>query len=208
MSLLARFQRDINRLIDQDRNTRKRGLLKLLEELPWEAKIPQDALELQDLLKQMLPHLSSLIADSMEKCRELSLQLLHKTVDFIEPSEMIATCLDPLCVRIDDLPFQEPAEEIRLLIVCLFAYIIAKVTPLHIPEDKLHRLIHALTVVITDSFPSVKVEATSVLMKVMRSSSLIRMNYKELLKNLLQNAFHQHSKVRAISLKVTHSFPN
>jgi hypothetical protein len=43
--LLQKFQRDINRMSDSDRNTRKRGLQKLLEELPWNSNKQKKALE-------------------------------------------------------------------------------------------------------------------------------------------------------------------
>jgi hypothetical protein len=34
--LLQKLQRDINRLVDNDRTSRKRGLQKLLEDIPWD----------------------------------------------------------------------------------------------------------------------------------------------------------------------------
>ena len=38
LSIEAQFQRDLNRCHDSDRTTRKKGLEKLLESLPWEKK--------------------------------------------------------------------------------------------------------------------------------------------------------------------------
>ncbi len=33
--LVAKFQRDLNRVLDTDRNTRKRGIQNLIDEIPW-----------------------------------------------------------------------------------------------------------------------------------------------------------------------------
>ena len=206
MTLLARFQREVNRLVDQDRGTRKRGLLKLLEELPWETKLQEDLDELKDFLETVLPTVCALVADSIEKCRELSLRFLLKTCDVLEPISLLSTVLQPLCSRVNDLPFHEPAEEIRLLVLTVFSRIVAKLILSDVPAEQLLVLSHMLGVVLSDSFPSVKVEATNILVVILpHCHTLISMNYKTLIKNLLQNVFHQHSKVRSVTLMVTFS---
>lgn len=203
MSLQARFQREVNRLVDQDRGTRKRGLLKLLEDLPWETKIPQDKDELKDFLEKIIPIVSALVADPIEKCRELSLRVLLKTCEVTAPLHMLDAVLQPLCGRVDDLPFREPAEEIRLLISTVLHTLISKLTISDISTEQLEMLLQMLSVVVTDSFPLVKVEATNILIMLLPNCpALIRMNSKTLTKNLLQNVFHLHSKVRSITLRV------
>ena len=203
MTLLARFQREVNRLVDQDRGTRKRGLLKLLEDLPWETELQEDREQLTNFLKAVIPTVSVLVSDPIEKCRELSLRFLLKTCAIIDPLHMLNTVSQPLCGRVNDVPFLEPAEEIRLLILTVFSGIIAKLTVSDIPAERLQVLLHMLGVVISDSFPSVKVEATNILVQLLPDChASISMNYKTLIKNLLQNVFHQHAKVRSITLRV------
>lgn len=49
-ALRKTFSRDINRTNDSDRNTRKRGLQKLLEDLPWQRVKGSNMSALADLL--------------------------------------------------------------------------------------------------------------------------------------------------------------
>ena len=203
-SLIGKFQRDINRLSDNDRNTRKRGLQKLLEELPWTTKSQQETLE-KAVCATMISPLLVTISDTIEKCRELTLTMLKNIVGVCRS---ISTFSDQLvfelCNRISDVPFAEPSEELRLQIVLLLGDIIKHPSVVsHKDASKIfHPIMGALNKALTDSFPSVKKELADLISLISKISDVcVKSSCKYFIKNLTSNALHQHSKVRTATLK-------
>jgi hypothetical protein len=215
-SLLSAFQRDLNRSTDSDRSTRKRGLQKLLEDLPWGKKSQREALKgfvSEHLLKVLYP----VVADEVEKCRELGLQILKKCLDKCDDIAPAALheLVNALCARICDVPFLEPAEEIRLLIVELLMAIrkhpsLAAHAESEILRSELapvissidERIVQTLAKSLTDGFPSVKRGGAELLIFICRTSpAIVKSYYKQLLKPLIANSAHQHSKSRSITLQ-------
>jgi hypothetical protein len=81
-SFVQKYQRDLNRIAESDRNTRKRGLQKLLEDLPWESR--QESIHLQQLcISSLFRQLFALLGDPVEKCREVSLTMYRKMLPII-----------------------------------------------------------------------------------------------------------------------------
>jgi hypothetical protein len=124
MKLSEQFQRDINRVLDPDRNSRKRGLQKLHETLPWERK--EEVLELIE--SQLFLVLISLVDDSVEKCREYSLKIIKSFLLNLKnrsiSQELLFQLTFKLCSRVDDFPFPETAEELRLIIAVILLLIV------------------------------------------------------------------------------------
>ena len=138
-TLLLKFQRDINRMQDSDRNTRRRGLQNLLEELPWTGKGGSGTKKaLRQLIgNNILPLVLGLdinfvesnvnfrvlgpgmLADPVEKCRELALQFVKMIFENISgfKSSVICAISHALSARVSEAPFPETAEELRLLVV-------------------------------------------------------------------------------------------
>ena len=117
LTLVSSTQREINRLTDEDRNTRKRGLQKLLDEVPWAGKGGSGTKKAvkQFAISILLPAIlgvtiesgkgtgggddgaesgavqaafsfrggTGTLVDNVEKVRELSLQVVKKSVENI-----------------------------------------------------------------------------------------------------------------------------
>ena len=203
----VKFQRDINRFTDNDRGSRKRGLQRILDELPWSTSDPHESTELETLITScLLPLLPPLFSDPVEKCRELSLHILSKTCDSLSSQHSISLlqAMGPLCLRLSDTPFPESTEELRLQIIVLLSKICARMSSsgLDLDASLLKSLLQTITLSLTDTFPAVKQESAQLLVSILPSvAPLIRMNSKLLVRNLVANVYHQHSKVRVDTLK-------
>jgi hypothetical protein len=123
MNLEVQFQRDLNRCIDSDRNTKKKGLQKLFESLPWnDKKVKADVLVtylLDHVFKVILDN--NLISDPVEKCREYTFKIIQSTANLWKGHtnmnyELFLHLSNQLCNRVNELPFPENAEELRFLI--------------------------------------------------------------------------------------------
>lgn len=208
LNLEATYQRDLNRILDADRNTRKRGLQKLLESLPWEKK--SDRAELLCYVNDHLLRTTlTAVADPVEKCRELALRILKnitgiwKDVDY----EVLLDMNSKLCERIAESPFPETAEELRLLVVEILVEVTKKDNKmrkkLETPQNSLaDRIVTVMCKALNDNFPAVKRtsgELITYLCKV--NKQVVRTHVKLLVKGLSANSNHQHSKTRQISLQ-------
>ncbi len=202
--LERKFAREINRISDADRNARKRGLQKLLDELPWN----EEKKSVKDLfLTTLKDPVFITIADPIEKCRDLSLQILMKVVDTFEDITSFAdSVMSLLYARIGDTPFPEPAEELRLQVGTLIHRIF---THKSLPADEKQNILtcipsflSALSVAIRDSFPAVKTQLSTLVIDVAPYARFAtRKHVKDIIKSLAINAMHQHSKVRSATLR-------
>lgn len=212
-NLESLFQRDLNRVLDADRNTRKRGLQKLLDDLPWEKKGNDRKELLEFCLQFVIKNILQTVSDSVEKCRELSLKILlkiakiWKTVDF----ELLVEINNKLVERIIEIPFPEVAEELRLLVIEMMQQIIVKDHKLRQTNSSESMSLLNSTIVdksllgvskaLHDNFPSVKRACGDLICLISDISiSHLRPHAKTLIKGLISNASHQHSKTRQITL--------
>ena len=186
-NITLKFQREINRISDSDRNTRKSGLKKLTENLPWSCTAPDEVESLRQTCTEVIfePLLHTLI-DQVEKCRELSIVLLTKIVNLYHNQlsyEMISKLVNVLCSRVNDTPFPEKGD-------------VKSMSEVIIP---------AIGKALVDQFPDVKKACSEVLIEIgkLTTSDIIRAHYKILLKGLVVNASHQHYKVRSLTIKVS-----
>jgi hypothetical protein len=203
--LQQKFQREINRISDSDRNTRKRGLQKLVESLPWTS--PEDAEALRGLCLQTLftPLLQG-VADPVEKCREHSISLLTKTVGLCAPFEtdQAIQLVNALCARVNDIPFPETGEEIRLQVLDLLSLVLSHPVAPGLLEACAPVVLQAMTKALQDSFPSVKRTCCDItILFCIHIPDAVRVHFKNLTKYLCVNALHQHHKVRSASLTVS-----
>jgi len=210
-SILLKFQRDLNRISDPDRMTRKRGLQKLLDDLPWGKRSQRD--ELNDFIKyHLLPVIITHISDTVEKCREVSVEIIKKCLEKCDSIDIhhLGQMIEQLCSRVNEVPFPEASEEIRLQVLEIVLMIKIYLDVMHnkghiqaTERDKLIELmLQSLCKVLSDSFPSVKRICAEIICSVVTTSPvLLRSYYKQLLKTLLLNATHQHSKTRVATLQ-------
>ena len=210
--LKGKFQRDINRIADADRNTRKRGLQKLLEDLPWKESSQRDAL-IRLSLEILLQPLISAGADPVEKCRESALMLLSKVIALASDiSDFSRSLVRSLSQRINDTPFPEASEELRLQIAVLLDQIlrhpsvlansrVETTTQFPFPD-----LLVALPKALSDPFPSAKRQLADLIVSIAAHSRNGGVHFSvPVFKCLAANAVHQQHKVRSSSLKVTAS---
>ena len=207
-ALEVKFQRDLNRIIDSERNTRKRGLQKILDDLPWDSLSDRPDEFTSFINETLLRLLITTISDPIEKCRELTLLILQKIFsgDKLLTCENINDLIRKLSQRIGENPFPEPAEELRLLLV----EIITKIFRFYVNKSSNAEEICNLSNVVLDSlcktlhdnFPAVKrscAELISISSTI--SPKVVQLHLKSLLKGLTANVLHQHAKTRILSLQ-------
>lgn len=226
MSWEAQYQREVNRALDADRNTRKKGLQKLLESLPWDKKSIK-----AELIKFVEDHLLKLciagISDQVEKCREYSLKILKSYFGLLLKKNPVApdvlqSLLQALYARVNDNPFPEVAEELRLLALELLVIVFHRIKPLlkdSAPQsdeaqesaslfplfrEDLERLVVAIAKALGDNFPAVKRAAAELVVLMCASKAMrviLRSHSKTLVRALIANINHQHSKTRSVTLQ-------
>jgi len=101
-------------------------------------------------------------------------------------------------------PFEETAEEIRLLLLKLMTSLIVKAPSTTAFESCMIPLKRALT----DNFPEVKRECCLLIAKLAKDEDggkVLRGHGEGLIKGLLGNLNHQHSKTRQMTVKVRQS---
>jgi len=203
-ALLQKFQREINRTSDSDRMTRKRGLQKLLDDLPWKSAKEAAALEALFVAHLLVPLVAG-VADPVEKCRELSLSLLQACFRVASPSlssEVVLRVVRSLCERVGEVPFLEPAEELRLQVLELVAAVLQHPAAAAAYPQAADLVLAALAKALTDTFPSAKRAGAELVCKLAeRVPRSMQMAFKSLLKPLVGNATHQHSKTRSITVQ-------
>jgi hypothetical protein len=210
--LTLKFQREINRISDSDRNTRKSGLKKLLENLPWNSTNEEEIEALRQTCKDVIfePLLITLV-DQVEKCREHSIAVLTKIVNLFQTDldfGRLAKLATVLCSRVNDTPFPEKGEELRFQVVQLIRVlcplIFQESTSASDVKEMSEMIIPAIGKALVDLFPDVKKACSEVIIDIgkLTSAEAIRAHYKVLLKGLIANASHQHYKVRSLTIKV------
>ena len=203
MEVLAlKFQRDLNRIIDTDKNTRRRGLQNLLDSLPWSNNNERQSLT-QFIHTYLFDILLSSTSDPVEKCREISIQLIQKVLLTIPELKQNKSYIDKLmpclCNRLNDTPFPEPSEELRYELIQIIKPMLIE----GLTSTDVNIIITTLGKCLSDSFPNVKrLSAECITIIAQLYSDNMRMSYKAVLEPLVANGLHQHSKTRIITLKV------
>ena len=155
------------------------------------------------------PALLKLVTDPKEKIRELSLQLLIKTIscDEMKPfdfntllNEFTSSAFKRGFASASPKPFEEAAEEIRLLLVKVM---VALVVHNSIRTSESFPVIcEGLSRALSDNFPEVKRECCLLIAKLSKKgATAIRMHAEGLIKQLNTNLNHQHSKTRQMTVK-------
>jgi len=204
--ILMKHQRDINRTTDEDKLTRKRGLEKLLSELPWTSKSRRKAM-LRLFCENLMKPLLHALVDSVEKCRELSLKIIRQaiTVFPLIDTDTLNQLIVALCARIGETPFPESTEELRLMVLEILGVIVSHESYSNgLSYSTYSPILDTLSKALSDAFPAVKREGADLLcITVSRAVQPWEAAgaVKSCLKALCSNAMHQHNKVRAASLR-------
>jgi hypothetical protein len=155
-------QRDLNCLADPDRNTRKRALEKIHNELTAlinkrDGITPSQAQEYQTVL--LAPLLKG-FKDSAEKCRELSVLIMAKFLPLLtNPAAFAEQTIKAIKERLTGQPPEE-SEEVRLAMLQLLLASLTR-TPSTIPEC-LHDVVSTVERSALDKFPDAKKVAADI----------------------------------------------
>ncbi|CAM9284235.1 unnamed protein product, partial [Choristocarpus tenellus] len=205
--LRQRLQRDINCLSDPDRMTRRRALSKIQKHLFQDAKVEEPVLR-AFLVHHMSSQLVTLLQDPVEKCRELAGTLLLSGVDSTRdvPGDTSALALQvfPMVeARLGVLPFLEPAEEIRAQLLKLCISLLSRESGAAFGSKVAGSACGTISVALSDSFPEVKRGCCLLLLRLGTvCPGEVRLRAGKILRPLVLNLGHQHSRTRQLTLQV------
>jgi hypothetical protein len=121
-ALVAKLRRDINSLSDENRGARRRALKNLETALLGKGK-PKPKVLTECVNLHLVEPLAAVLSDPVESSREACCNLLIKLVDdsggLRDAYPTLRACLPVLVKRVGKLPFEESAEEVRMLFVQL-----------------------------------------------------------------------------------------
>ncbi|OWZ19534.1 hypothetical protein PHMEG_0006218 [Phytophthora megakarya] len=208
--LAMKMQRDVNCLSDPDRSVRRRAADKLNRTLQNEASRASSAV-LRTLCVSNLqrPLLQCAENDAVEKCRERALTSLLFLCEngALELSNATLKELVALAnARLGKLPYPEPTEEIRLLVLQLLhtflkQFAAVKDAPTSLC-DVITEMANALGKTAVDPFPDAKkMSAECVILISKNWKSDVGMQIGTIVRPLAANLGHQHSRVRVCALQ-------
>lgn len=147
----AKYARDLNCLVDEDRNKRRVALTTFSRLVP--------SLPPPFLLSDLLPPVLRAFSDPVEKNRELAVGLVAEVCSRhrgLVPG-VARAALPVLGARIGSFPFPETTEEIRLLLVQLLGTCLGHPECAAVVRDSLPAVVEVLVRVSGDAFHDVKV---------------------------------------------------
>ncbi|GMF27325.1 unnamed protein product [Phytophthora fragariaefolia] len=208
--LSMKMQRDVNCLADPDRSVRRRAADKLNRALQNEvSRVSVSVLRAQCTANLQRPLLQCAESDAVEKCRERALTALLFLCErgALESSEATLKELVALAnARLGKLPYPEPTEEIRLLILQLLHAFLKQLaavgdTPTSL-RDVITELANALGKTAVDPFPDAKkMSAECVILISKNWRSDVGMQIGTIVRPMVANLGHQHSRVRVCALQ-------
>jgi hypothetical protein len=148
----AKYARDLNCLLDEDRNKRRRALELFAKAF---ASLP-----VAYLMADVLPPVLRTVADPVEKNRELAVLFLVDSmcVRCSDGLPLLARrCIPVIAARVGTLPFAEPAEEIRKKLVELLAVFLKSPVCADVVREEFSAVVEVLVKAASDAFPDVKV---------------------------------------------------
>jgi len=195
------FQRDINCLVDEDRNLRRRALDSLNKGLFKSEHSEQDILQL--FKRSLLRNLLRVVSDKVEKNRELSIQILAKFFEQVKniDNDLVNSIIREATSRLRETPFPEQSEELRLQLIHLLMLIFKKgYTQPYI--QNLSEIMHTISKVLADSYAEIKREASQLVINLPHDiSDSVGGHSMAVIKSLAKNLSHQHAKVRKATIE-------
>ncbi|XP_013406264.1 dynein assembly factor 5, axonemal [Lingula anatina] len=193
--VLQSIARHINSLSENSKMTRRRALEGIQKET-FGRKPELDNGVLEEVFSDTFKHLLKIVSDPVEKCRELGISLIREYFSFVQGSLGNLPYFMPVLVqRLGQQEIVEPSEEIRLQLVEICTLLVGKSKKKIAPylDDMIKILIRTLM----DPYPEVKKESCKC--SIILAETIpehFHMQSESLIKPLLQNIIHQHSKVR------------
>ncbi|KAG3121103.1 hypothetical protein PI125_g590 [Phytophthora idaei] len=208
--LAMKMQRDVNCLADSDRSVRRRAADKLNRALQNEAsRVSAAVLRTLCVSNLQRPLLQCAETDVVERCRERALTSLLFLCEHgaLEPSNTTLKELVALAdARLGKMPYPEPTEEIRLLILQLLhafleQFAAVKDAPTSL-RDVITELANALGKTAVDPFPDAKKMSAECVILISKSwKGDVGMQIGTIVRPMVVNLSHQHSRVRVCALQ-------
>lgn len=214
-ALTMKLQRDVNCIADPERSVRRRALDRLQRSL--QAAGGEAASASAPVLRALFATslqpalLACATQDAVEKCREKALALVlwfveRRAVELSAP--VLRALVALLSARLGSLPYPEPTEEIRLLLLQLALAYLTQLAASS-PEqrvalgDALPELANVLGKSALDPFPDVKKTAADCAVVLARGwRADVALQLGTIVKPMVTNLGHQHSRVRVGALLV------
>lgn len=194
-AVLQGITRHINCLGEENRNTRRNSLLNIKKETV-DRKPELEGSELKAVFSELLKPLLRSLSDPVEKCRELSISILFAFFQRVSnPEEYLSYTVPVFVLRLGQQEIVEPSEEIRLQLVEVLSFIIEKCgSKMGVYVEDCVRILQRTLV---DPYADVKRESCKCSSMLAKSCPQnFYMQADSLVKPLLLNIAHQHSKVR------------
>lgn len=216
-ALAMKLQRDVNCVSDPERSVRRRALDKLQRALDSEAQsVPMVVLQTLFSANLKAALLACAGQDVVEKCREKALMILLFFAErrAMELSQSMTKDLVALfSARLGKLPYPEPTEEIRLMLLQLAHVYLKQLAEAYESKsgsDKTLSLVAAIPDLANvlgktalDPFPDVKKITADCVIVISRAwKSNVALQLGTIVKPMVTNLGHQHSRVRVGALQV------
>ncbi|KAF7698269.1 dynein axonemal assembly factor 5-like [Silurus meridionalis] len=198
--IINSLTRHLNCLNEGEKNTRKRALETIKKET-IDKCLPSAVL--QEVFASVLKSLLKCLSDPMERCRETAIQIIGDFIRCVsKPEWSLPYVIPSVAQRLGGKERVEPAEELRLEMVKVLVLIV-EVCGGHL-APYLDDMIRILQRTITDPFPEVIKESCICCRLLARSvPDHFHMQAESLVKPLMQNISHQHSRVRVAVIEAT-----
>ncbi|KAF6020840.1 HEATR2 [Bugula neritina] len=193
--LNQKIARHSNFLTDSNRASRKRGLEGIIKEL-FSGALSSSSSTVVVVYKSVQVAVTKLIADPVEKCRELAISTVEKYLELTNDYSTVLPAIVPYLVqRLGQQEIIEPSEELRLQL----SQLTTKLVCLSEKQNSLYLddYIKVLQRTLVDPFYEVRKEAckcASILAKSIPEH--FHLQSESLIKPLLHSISHQHYKVR------------
>ena len=121
--MAGKLRRDLTSLSDENRGVRRRALKNLERALMGKSKLTKKKSIVTEYVNgHLIDPLANVLADPTETCREAAFNLLLQLLEngmLRDAYPALRACLPVLVKRVGKYPFDENAEEVRLLAVQL-----------------------------------------------------------------------------------------
>lgn len=128
---LKRNKRNINCLVDKEKNIRLKALKEFNKDLFEESN---DAVISKFWRNHLLKPLVLIYDDKVEKLRELAIEITSKLIDRFELKDEAQVIISGVVARMDKIPFPEQSEEVRIEFLELLQKMLEKNSYQFVPQ--------------------------------------------------------------------------
>jgi hypothetical protein len=193
---LAKNKRNINCLLDKERNIRLKALKEFDKDL---LKQENNSVLSKFWTDYLLKPLVLIYDDKIEKLRELSISITTKLIERFDLKDEAQVIIPGIWARMNKTPFPEASEEVRIQFLELLELWLEKDAYQFVPQ--LPEVCNMLSKILLDNNPEMKNKAASFWVKLWEKlSDKVGPRMKKMVISLTENLGHQHSKVRKSSL--------